>query len=421
MRVFLFHPSTAPHVQQVGRALFEAQMLGRFATTLVDRPDDPWQQASCGLAKRLGFDLKSQLQRRAITEFPLESVVNSPWGELTRLLSARIDPTQRLTDRVWEWSETGFDRWVSRQVTPAYTAVYGYEHASLATFKAAKARGVACIYDVPAPEHEFVQTLLQQELETNPEANTPYYDYIKQHQQRRTQRRRQEWELADIVMANSNFTKASYAAAGLDTEKVRVLPLGAPPVVPAGVAGGTSVSEPCRCLWAGSFSIRKGAHYFLQAWQQLQPGDQATLEIFGAMGLPASLVQDLPDSVQISGTVPRSQLFEIYQQADVLVFPTLCDGFGMVVTEAFAHGLPVITTTQAGASDLVRHGENGLVVPARDVEALTEALAWCITHRQDLKVMRKAALETAAHWQWSDYRRILTETLATGLKSWSQS
>jgi glycosyltransferase involved in cell wall biosynthesis len=88
----------------------------------------------------------------------------------------------------------------------------------------------------------------------------------------------------------------------------------------------------------------------------------------------------------------------------------------MVVTEAFARGLPVITTDQAGASDLVRHGENGLIVPAGDPVALRDALHWCLDNRLRVYEMRFAALETAKRWQWTDYRRKFIEEVSAGLR-----
>src|SRR5262249_37505886 len=160
----------------------------------------------------------------------------------------------------------------------------------------------------------------------------------------------------------------------------------------------------------GTFSIRKGAHYLLSAWRKLAPKN-ALLQVFGANNLPSELTSDLPISIKISATIPQSELFGHYRSADVLVFPTLCDGFGMVVTEAFAQGLPVITTNRAGASDLVRHEENGLIVPAGDASALAEALEWCLTHRTELTLMRRAALETAASRQWHDFRRALSRSV----------
>ena len=404
-----------PFVQQVGRALFEAGMLSQFVTTLVERPDAAWSQQLCRLAKQFKFDLEKQLSRRAITEFPLSLVKDDPLQELIRLLVGRVDSDQRLSDMVFHWENTSFDNRVGQSLAGSQ-AVYAYEYNCLATFEAAKQQGIARIYDVPAPEHDFVENLLFDELEELPELKTPYQKYCRNRQESRTQRRRQEWQLADVVIANSEFTKASYAAAGLDVEKVRVVPYGAPPTHPDALATHAIENTPLRCLWAGTFSSRKGAHYLLQAWKQLNAGNRAQLDVFGAMTLPDTLLQNLPDNIQLSGTVPRTELYELYRKADVLVFPTLCDGFGMVVTEAFAHGLPVITTDRAGAADLIQQGVNGLIIPAGDAQALTEALDWCMSHRAELRSMREAALETAARWQWEDYRRALIDSVLDGLK-----
>ncbi|MBW4444616.1 MAG: glycosyltransferase family 4 protein [Plectolyngbya sp. WJT66-NPBG17] len=410
--VTLAHPAPTPFVQQVGRALYEANLLSQFTTTIVYRPDDAITKALTSLGDRIQFDLAQQLSRRAVTEFPLSLVKDHPWHEILQLLIGRFDRDRRLSDWVFHRGIEAYDRWVAQETVRSSRIVYGYETACLATFEAAKQQGIACIYDVPAPEHEFVENLLSQELQHYPELETPYRKYVKQRQAERTQRRRKEWELADVVIANSEFTKASYAAAGLDVSKARVVPYGAPPVNVDALNEPRSLST--QFLWAGTFSIRKGAHYLLQAWKQLQP-QNAQLQVFGSMGLPSSLIVDLPDSIHLSGTVPRAELYRLYRQADVLVFPTLCDGFGMVVTEAFAQGLPVITTDRAGAADLIQPGVNGFIVPAGDPQALAETLEWCITHRSQLQAMRKAALETAAKWQWSDYRRSLIEHLRDGL------
>lgn len=414
--ITLAHLAPTPFVQQVGRALYEAGLLNQFATSLVDRPDTPLFNSLSTLTKLVKFDFKKQLTRRAVTEFPLSLVKDYPWQEIIRILVGRFDKDQRLTDIVFHWENTGFDKWVAHHILADSLVVYGYEYTCLATFQTAKKRQMACIYDLPSPEHDFVENLLYEELKIDPKLNTPYRKYVRARQESRTQRRRQEWHLADVVIANSEFTKSSYAHAGLDVKKVRVVPYGAPPVCTQ-ASTGSLASEPMRFLWAGTFSIRKGAHYLLQAWKKLPPISDARLNVFGAMELPDSLLTNLPSSIQTSGTVPRADLYELYRQADVLVFPTLCDGFGMVVTEAFAQGLPVITTNRAGAADLVKHGVNGLIIPAGDADALAAALEWCLTHRQELKAMRQAALETAASWQWSDYRRVLIENLADGLKA----
>ncbi len=414
MQVTLAHPAPAPFVQQVGRALFEAGMLKQFATTFVAKPETVWLNYLCQIAEEFQFDIRKELLRRSVTELPLSLVNDYPWYEIIRILVGRVGKNQIIGDLVFHWGNTAFDNWVANQVITNSQAVYGYEYACLKTFETAKKEGKICIYEVPSPEHDFVESLLQNEIKIYFELNNSYRKYCSSRQQKRTERRRKEWELADVVIANSEFTKASYAAAGLDVKKVRVVPLGAPPICTE-PRNTTSSQESVNFLWAGTFSIRKGAHYLLQAWKQLQPQSKVQLNIFGAMELPGTLLQNLPDSMHISGTVPRCELYEHYRQADVLVFPTLCDGFGMVVTEAFAQGLPVITTNRAGAADLVKHGVNGFIIPAGDVEALVETLEWCIHNSTELKAMGEAALETAANWQWSDYRRSLIENLHDGL------
>jgi len=419
MKFLLSHPSVAPFVQQVGRALWEANMMDKFATTLTDYPDANWRKIICQLAKTINIDLEPQLQRRAIKEFPLELVVNNPWGELAGLIARKLDRDGSFSDFVWEKTELGwYSNWVADVLKKSgrnINAVYGYECCSLQIFQAAKHLNIFKVYDVPAPEHDFVHQILQNELDKFPELLTPYREKVKRKHEKRTKLRRDEWNLANLVIANSEFTKSSYQTAGLDISKIAVVPYGAPPPRIDGVLGGMPIGEPIHFLWAGTFSIRKGAHYLLEAWKQLNPAN-ASLQVLGAMGLPEKLLQNLPESITISGTVPRSQLYEIYHQSDVFVFPTLCDGFGMVVTEAFAQGLPVIATDRAGASDLIQHGKNGFIIPAGDALALAEIMEWCISHRQEVKCMRQAALDTAAKWQWSDYRAKLIESINDGFQ-----
>lgn len=413
MSVILSHTMTAPFVQQAARALHEAGLLHRYVTGLRDKPDAAAQRAARALGRLIGFDLGAQLRKRAVTEVPLNLVEDHPWGEVLRLLSGRLDRSGRISDLVWERTETAFDRSVARCLDGNLTAVYGYEYSARHTFARARELGLATIYDVPAPEPRFVQDILDRQVARFPELQTPFYWHTAAREPRRIAYRRAEWNLADRVIAASGFTRDSFARAGCDISKVRVVPYGAP--VPAdreeALRGGSKDGEPLRCLWAGTFSIRKGAHYLLEAWQQADLGSHAQLDVFGSQGLPARLIAPAPAGVTFHGPVSRAALMTHYHRADLLLFPTLCDGFGMVATEAWSRGLPVLTTPHAGAADLLRPGENGLSVPPADTPALAAMLSWCLDHRRELRQMRAAAHATAAGWQWSDYRRALVAAL----------
>lgn len=413
MSVRIFHPTVAPFVQQAARALHEAGQLDRFITSVRYAPDTTIQKLAIAAGLLVRIDVARELRRREVTEVPEDYVESYPVGEYLRSVLARIDRDGRATDYVWERVEHGFDRKVSRRLYQGLTGVYAYEHSSLATITRASALGIPTAYDMPAPETTFLQAILDRETQRFPELATPWHRWTAEREARRTARRHAEYHGASIVIVASEFTRRSIAAAGLDDAKAHVVPYGAPPIDnrQSALHGGSGTGQPITLLWAGTFSVRKGAHYLLDAWRAGNFGRHARLLVFGAITLPDRVLYPLPPGVELRGSIPRADLMEHYRTSDALVFPTLCDGFGMVATEAWSRGLPVIATNCAGVSDLLKPHQNGLVVRAADHAALVGAIQWCLDHRADLRAMREAAVATAAAWQWSDYRRRLTDVL----------
>src|SRR5439155_7854716 len=85
-----------------------------------------------------------------------------------------------------------------------------------------------------------------------------------------------------------------------------------------------------------------------------------------------SRYRDLP--IEWTGYLAHDRLAAHLRRADVFILPSLEDGFARTVTEALACGLPVITTPNTGASDLVQPGVNGEIVPIRDPQAIADAV-----------------------------------------------
>ncbi len=414
--VLLFHPGCGPFVQQVGRALHEGHLLTGLKTTINYQPDSPKWTTARQLANLLGLKLDRLLANRRVSEIPHDLVDTNGWREILRAGASRFDRDGRLTDGLWEWSELAFDRWVSKGVTSELSAVYGYEHAALSTFRRAKNLGVPCVYELPAPEPEYVNGILAREYERFPELDNPYGRHLNRHLQRRTLRRRAEGKLADLVICNSRLTRDSYVAAGMDPSRIRVIPLGAPPL--AAQPGRRQDAGHLRVIWAGTFSIRKGAHHLISAWRQYDLGRESIrLDVYGTPTLPQRLLADLPANIRFHGPCPQTELFSHFLEADLLVLPTLCDGFGMVITEAMAHGLPVLTTSQAGAADLLSDGENGMVIKAGDIESLAAGLDRAIVDRSALHSMGLRGREVAAKWQWADFRATLLKEVQDFLDS----
>jgi len=409
MKITLAFPGTPPFAQQAARSLYEAGFLKRFVTAYHYMPDATTSKIAAAIGRITGIDVVRELRRREILEVPLEVVKAYPFWEVLRvgLAKSKIGPVW--VDRAWDIGSRRFDHLVATTELDDVDAVYSYEYTSLESFEVSKRRNLKTIIDLPSPDSGFVEGLLADEVAKFPKLKRIHGDYFDRKLPARLKRRRDELKLADVIVANSAFAARSYVAAGVAPEKILVVHYGAPEVTIDATLRETE--GPLKVLWAGTFSIRKGAHYLLEAWRSLKLNGRAELIVFGAVTLPDSLLTNLPKSITIGPTIPRSKLYENYANADVLAFPTLADGFGMVVTEAFANGLPVITTSRAGAAELVRHGENGLIIEAASAVAIAESIEWCLGNRAALASMRHEARASAASWQWSDYRKALTDGL----------
>ncbi|HEY2731275.1 MAG TPA: glycosyltransferase family 4 protein, partial [Polyangia bacterium] len=110
--------------------------------------------------------------------------------------------------------------------------------------------------------------------------------------------------------------------------------------------------------------------------------------------------------------VPKAELGELYAAADVLAFPTLGDGFGLVIQEAMCSGTPVITTPCGGGPECIDDGVDGWLVPPRDIDALVERLRFCAANRDRVFVMGQSARAHAERWTWRDADEALVRALA---------
>lgn len=416
MKSVLAYPGTMAHAQQIAQALDERGALEVYVTAAHFEPSG---RAVSMLARMLPasarHSLARQLGRRRVGSVAGHLVRSYPAWELLRTAVEKGGGGRVLTDIVWDIASHRFDDLVARHHVPGAQAVHAFEYVALKSFEVARQRGVARILHLPALDNGQFNAVRQRELSAWPELAAPGDRHFERHFARRQERRLREMALADVVVCNSRITAESHIAAGADRDHILTVPLGAPSPIGEVKVDASRERRALRVVYAGAFKLLKGAHYLLEAWRRLDAGRNARLDVYGSMQLPRRLLARQCEGIEFHGPVPQSLLFEAFEQADVLVFPTLSDGFGMVVSEAMSRGLPVITTDMAGASDLVTP-DNGLIVPSADAAALAEALQWCLDNRQRLKEMRHHALATARRRQWSDFRRELIAGLDAALR-----
>jgi glycosyltransferase involved in cell wall biosynthesis len=111
-----------------------------------------------------------------------------------------------------------------------------------------------------------------------------------------------------------------------------------------------------------------------------------------------SLVRDLPAQTEWTAEVPNEQVPGLLDAATVLVLPSRSEGLGRIVIEALCRGRPVVATRVGGITDLIRDGENGLLVPPRDPAALADALVRVLSDRTLAGRLAAAARPSVEPW-----------------------
>lgn len=214
---------------------------------------------------------------------------------------------------------------------------------------------------------------------------------------------RSECDMADVIMANSIWSKDALVEEGINEDKIKVIPLPFqiekkhldfkkqyPSVF--------SKERPLRCLFLGTLTLRKGVHIVLEVASRLV---NAPIEFImvGQNELDMKLL-DKPN-VQYKGVASRADTDTYYQSSDVFLFPTLSDGFGLTQLEAMAWQLPVIASKHCG--EVVVNQMNGLELDTCDADALENALNACLQHPELLKKMASNCLDTVKQFSLENF------------------
>ncbi|NES98126.1 MAG: glycosyltransferase family 4 protein [Desertifilum sp. SIO1I2] len=396
--ISLIHPTGNPNSREAALALAEASLLHEIITSIAYIPNP-------GL-KRLPEFISQELERRTWTPPQNVNLRTHPWKEILRvgLMRAGIHkrfgiPNQRLTD----WIYLSLDRHVAQSHLQGLRAVYAYEDGAACTFEAAKQAGILCLYDLPIMFYRMSREIQAEEAERFPEL-APSLQAAKEPQWK-LERKEKEVQLADRIFVASSVTQRSLLAFGVDAAKISVIPYGAP------LEYFHPKPKPDRCfraIYVGRLEPRKGIHYLLEAWNSLKLPN-AELWLVGINEYPPGWLDRYAGSFRYIPSVPHTALNDYYSAADVLVFPSLVEGFGLVLLEAMACGIPIITTPNTAGPDLIADGTEGFIVPIRNVEILQEKLEWCYSHRGELALMGKAARQKAEQLTWRLYRQKLAD------------
>jgi len=442
------HQTGNPNSHHAALAHFERGRLAAFVL--------PWfpGSATLDLLKQLpptrGMALR--LSRRRFEPLAQAKFVQGRVAEFRRLLiRAAGGGDNRLCYEVNDWLMDAMQREVSRREV---TAVHSPEDASLRQFEEAKKRGKACIYDLPIGYYpwwdEKQKQLARDFSDWVPAGGLPSSRYVRPEQKIK------EMELADVVLVACGFVEKTIREFWPE-KKIALAPYGVDGGFWCPAEGGdqetkrpkdqktkrqpefgdrsaedfslvtsdsrgdghaaygirqTANDGPIRFIYAGGCSIRKGIPVLLEAWEKAQLRD-AELLLVGSWQLAESKLKQLPRGVRFVGPVGSERLRDFYRASDVFVFPSFFEGFGLVVLEAMACGLPVIGTEILDGMNLI-DGSSGRMIRAGATNELVETLRWFSASRDQLAGMQRAARARVEPFTWQNYRSRVDDVFRGG-------
>jgi glycosyltransferase involved in cell wall biosynthesis len=350
----------------VPRALHRHGALGRMITDAWVRPGNPLGLLSAGLKARFhaelaGAEVYGPAVRSMAFELRARRSAQAGWP----LVMARNRWFQRV-------ALARLSQVVAGERAPV---LMGYSYAAAELFAFARRKGWRTVLGQidPGPvEEEIVAGLHAAAPRTGGDWTRAPAAYWSEW--------RRECALADRIVVNSSWSRDALLQEGVPADKIRIVPLAyeRPPESLAfrrRYPSSFSRTRPLRVLFLGQVNLRKGVEPLLAAIRLLK-GEPIEFTFVGPVQI--SIPEDLRSNCEVRwhGPAPRPATGQFYEDADVFLFPTFSDGFGLTQLEAQAWRLPIITTRFCG--EVVEHGRNGWILPEITPQSIADMLRKCL-------------------------------------------
>ena len=393
------------HAYRHALAVQRAGRLGAFATSGYYRPGR-WPDRIAAALPRADIALR----RRTLDGLDPDRVDRCWRLELPELVGRAVlgntDPTADLVHR----RDAAFDRRVARRLAGRFPVYWGFQGSCLESLRSAKAAGGLAVAEFATAHVTAAVRILTAEAERHPEwahtiSNLRFPDWYRE-------RLEAEPHAADVCVAASSFTVRSLEEVGVPPERVRVLPLGADVAAFAPAAGGRRVGGRFRVLFVGGVGQRKGIKYLLDAYRRVR-GGSTELVLCGPMPAEDAPLKPYRGQFTATGRVDQAEVVRQMHAADVLVLPSVFEGFGLVIAEAMAAGLPVIASTHGAGPELIREGVDGFVLEPDDVDGLADRLTRLMDDPARTAAMGREAARRAADYSWDAHAGRVAGLLAS--------
>lgn len=395
-RVHVAHPGTQRGFR-VARILAQHGRLGFFCTTIAFHPSSVFAKF---------------FPARSLEGIPASKVRQwEVWREWVNVIGSRLPGYSRWKDRWWLARNRAFGKPVGRYVGTRGDLLYGFDTSSYEMFVRGKQRGLKCVLDQSIVHTIAAERMLEQIAKHRPQyaGSLEWMPYAAEE----IERRRQEVQLADMILCPSPHVRDSVIEAGCAAVRAKVVPFGID--LEYFAPGPGRAPSPFQVLFAGQVSQRKGVGYLLEAWKA---AGLKNAELIVAGSLPGGFDWRpyLSPNVRLIGRVSRYELRDLYHTSHVLAFPTMLEGQANVVLEALACGCCVVTTAASGVGEWLKNGENGILLQPQNIEGWAETFRRLAADPAEAERLGSAGAEVARNFSLKNYGDRLMASLQELLK-----
>ncbi len=220
----------------------------------------------------------------------------------------------------------------------------------------------------------------------------------------------QEAFLADYHMVASSFSKQVLLNIGVEDERIAVIPYGVE-IDKIPHKEKYDVEGKLKILYVGEVSPQKGIYDFLEMTERFRDNVEFHIVGSGLEKLSQKNQERIRTKTEFHGYMLQEDLFQLYSDCDLFLFPSLGDGFGFVVIEAMAAGLPVICSSNSIGYDAVQDGKNGFVYQTGNVDELEEKIEYFLENRLEIERMGREAIVTTQRYTWDNYDSLVKSVI----------
>lgn len=400
MNVLIAHPGTRGQSSHyLAHELQQNASLGSLHTGFAFNPPE-WTN---NIIRTLPTDLRRWIGNRTIEGVPSDKIHCYPGGELReRWHALRGKEVQAAT----HCRNEHFQRAIPDRAIASAQAVIGYDTSSWILAARCARHNVPLALN-QTTWHPDAKRLVFEKMKKE------FPEWVEGVEHRLPEVRiaeEQEYEGSRLIVTCSSSARQSLIDNGVCAAKVHVNPYGMD--CDQFSPGDGAESRRFRFVYIGGVNAFKGVPLLLEAWRRLAARDSELWLVGPASPTVLKQIPELPGLCYL-GAVPHQELSGLLQQCDVLVFPSYFEGFGIVILEAMACGLPVLTTTATGGQDIITYGQDGWIIEPGDVERLVALMSNCLDDQDNVHEMGRCARRTAERFTWAEHGRRWLEILTS--------